>query len=76
MEMIRIDLNETVYTLCTKYPDLIDILGGLGFTDITKPGMLQTAGRFMTPAKGASLKHIPLEQIVSALAEHGYTAEA
>ena len=75
MEMIRIDLNETVYTLCTNYPDLIDILSGLGFTDIAKPGMLQTAGRFMTLTKGASLKHIPLEQIVQTLAEHGYTAE-
>ena len=75
MEMIRIDLNETVYTLCTKYPDLIEILSALGFTDITKPGMLQTAGRFMTPVKGASLKHIPLEQIIASLAAHGFTAK-
>lgn len=75
MDTIRIDLNETVYALCTKYPDLIDVLSELGFTDITKPGMLQTAGRFMTPVKGASLKRIPLEQIVQTLAEHGYTAE-
>jgi hypothetical protein len=29
----------------------------------------------MTPVKGASLKHIPQEQIVQTLAEHGYTAE-
>lgn len=75
MELIRIDLNETVYTLCSKYPDLIEILSALGFTDITKPGMLQTAGQFMTPVKGAALKHIPLNQIVATLAEHGYTAE-
>jgi len=75
MEMIRIDLNETVYTLCTNHPDLIEILSALGFTDITKPGMLQTAGRFMTPVKGASLKHIPLEQIIASLATRGYTAE-
>ena len=75
MEMIRIDLNETVYTLCTNHPDLIEILSALGFTDITKPGMLQTAGRFMTPVKGASLKHIPLEQIIASLAAHGYTAK-
>jgi len=75
MDMIRIDLNETIYTLCTKYPDLIDVLSSLGFTDITKPGMLQTAGRFMTPVKGAALKHIPLEKIVATLAAHGYTAE-
>ena len=55
METIQIDLNETVFALCTKHPDLIGILSDLGFTDITKPGMLQSAGRFMTPAKGAAL---------------------
>jgi len=75
MDLIRIDLNETVYTLCSKYPGLLEILSELGFTDITKPGMLQTAGRFITPVKGAALKHIPLERIIDALAAHGYTAE-
>jgi len=75
MEFVKIDLNETVYTLCTNHPDLIEILSALGFTDITKPGMLQTAGRFMSPVKGAALKHIPLEQIVATLATHGYAAE-
>lgn len=74
MEQITIDLNETVYVLCTEHPDLIGILSGLGFTDITKPGMLQSAGRFMTPAKGAALKHIPQENLIEALAGHGYNA--
>ena len=74
MDNIPIDLNETVYALCTKHPDLIGILSALGFTDITKPGMLQSAGRFMSPAKGAALKHIPLEHIVEALAGYGYKA--
>lgn len=74
MDQIQIDLNETVYALCTEHPDLIEILSGLGFTDITKPGMLQSAGRFMTPSKGARLKHISLEQIVETLAAHGYRA--
>ena len=74
MEQTQIDLNETVYALCTKHPELIGILSELGFTDITKPGMLQSAGRFMTPAKGAALKHISLEQIIQTLSEHGYTA--
>jgi hypothetical protein len=74
MEQTRIDLNETVYTLCSKYSELTAILSELGFTDITKPGMLQSAGRFMTPVKGAALKHIPLENIVARLAERGYDA--
>jgi hypothetical protein len=29
--------------------------------------MLQSAGRFMTPFKGAAFKHIPLEQIIALL---------
>ena len=74
MEQTTIDLNESVFSLCTAHPELISILSGLGFSDITKPGMLQSAGRFMTPVKGAALKHIPMETIVSALAKHGYRA--
>ena len=74
MEQISIDLNETVYTLCTKNPNLVEILSGLGFTDITKPGMLQSAGRFMTPVKGAALKHIAIHEMITALAAHGYHA--
>ena len=74
MDQTRIDLNETVYALCIKHPDLIEILSALGFTDITKPGMLQSAGRFMTPAKGAALKHIALGKMIETLAEHGYEA--
>ena len=32
----------------------MNILSDMGFTDITKPGMLNTVGRFMTLDKGAS----------------------
>ncbi len=74
MEQTTIDLNESVFSLCTKHPELVSILSELGFTDITKPGMLQSAGRFMTPVKGAALKHIALNDMVKALAAHGYLA--
>ena len=74
MEPIHIDLNESVFSLCTKHPELVTILSELGFTDITKPGMLQSAGRFMTPVKGAALKHIALDKIIEAFAAHGYLA--
>ena len=74
MEQTHIDLNETVYSLCTKHPELVTILSELGFTDITKPGMLQSAGRFMTPVKGAALKHIALDDMVKTLAACGYRA--
>jgi hypothetical protein len=72
MEMKTLDLAQSVHTLCTQNEGLADILKQLGFTDITKPGMLATAGRFMTIPKGAALKKIDLEVIKSMLTEHGY----
>jgi hypothetical protein len=47
----------------------------LGFSDITKPGMLNTAGRFMTIRKGALLKKISLEQIAGAFEKHGFVID-
>lgn len=73
MSIRSINLDSSVYELCTQYPELPGILKSLGFTDIVKPGMLQTAGRIMTLPKGAKLKKIPLEKIISELAKQGFT---
>lgn len=70
-----VDLNKTVYELCSEYPELKELLAGLGFHDITKPGMLATAGRFMTIPKGAAMKKIALETIKKTLADYGYTVK-
>jgi len=67
-----LDLDTTVHALCEKYPELPGILHSIGFSEITKPGMLQTVGRFMTLKKGAAMKDIPMESIVRTLREHGY----
>ena len=67
-----IDLNTSIYELAAKYPEIIDILSEIGFTDITKPGMISTAGRFMTLQKGAKLKKIPLEKMIKSLESYGY----
>ena len=53
-----LDLSKTVHELCANDPDIKDILAEIGFTDITRPGMLATAGRFMTIPKGAALKKL------------------
>lgn len=68
----RIDLNESVYTLCKAHPGLADVLASLGFADILRPGMLQSAGRFMTLPKGAALKGIDLAQVRATLLAQGY----
>lgn len=72
MERI-IDLNKSVYDICTKYPEVADVMKDQGFESIGTPGMLKTAGRFMTIPGGAQMKKIPLETIKSALREKGFT---
>ncbi|HHV51229.1 MAG TPA: DUF1858 domain-containing protein [Clostridiales bacterium] len=72
MKEKTIDFSKTVYELCSNDSEIKGILAQLGFTDITKPGMLATAGRFMTIPKGAALKKISLERIKQAFIENGY----
>ncbi len=67
-----LDLGQTVYALCTADPGIAAILAEAGFPDVTRPGMLNTAGRFMTIPKGAAMKRIPLEQIRRIFESHGY----
>ncbi len=67
-----IDLNQSIHTLVTSYPEVKDILFNLGFTEITKPGMLQTVGRIMTPIKGSQAKGISLEIIKEAFIKQGF----
>lgn len=73
MEQKRIDLSQSVYSLCKEHPELMGILAAIGFEDITKPGMLGSAGRFMTLPKGAAMKKLELSTIIKKLAEHGFS---
>ena len=68
----KIDLSKSVYELCTEYPQIIDIMKELGFESITNPGMLNTAGRFMTISKGAKMKNINMEQIKERFQREGF----
>ncbi len=67
-----IDFNKTVFELCREDPEIIDILAEIGFVDILKPGMLNTAGRFMTIPKGAAMKKIDIEVIKNAFIKRSY----
>lgn len=67
-----LDLRRSVYELCTANPEIQPILAELGFTDISKPGMLATAGRFMTIPKGAKLKRLSMDHIKQAFISRGY----
>lgn len=67
-----INLSDSVFEICKKHPDAIEIMKELGFQDITTPGMLNTAGRFMTIPKGAAMKKIPLDKIKECFVNKGY----
>lgn len=68
----KLDLNKTVYELTKEYPELIDIMAELGFTEITKKAMLHSVGKMMTIPKGAKMKNIPMTDIVTSLMGRGF----
>lgn len=67
-----IDFNKTIYELCKDDSEIPTILSELGFKDITKPGMISTAGRIMTINKGSALKKIDIETIKEKFISKGY----
>lgn len=69
---MEIDFSKSLYELVSQYPEMKEIMLGIGFNEITKPGMLQTAGRYMTIPKGAKMKKIPLATINQAFEEAGF----
>lgn len=75
MKTKEISLEKTVFELCSADPQVAGILAEAGFADIRKPGMLQTAGRFMTLKKGAALKNISIEHIKTTFEAHGYSVK-
>ncbi len=71
----KIDLNKSVYELTEEYPELIDIMAGLGFTEITKKPVLNSVGKIMTIPKGAKMKNISMMDVVTALMQNGFELE-
>ncbi len=70
-----IRVNQTISDIVQKYPEVIQIMQQLGFTDIVKPMMLKTAGKYMTLEKGARLKKKNIEDIKKRFEEGGFSFE-
>ncbi len=69
---MEIDLNEKIIDLVKKDEKIKDILSELGFSEITKPGMIQTVGRFMSINQGSNLRKIDIEVIKERFKSYGY----
>jgi len=65
-------LEETILELVSRHPEALDIMVELGFRDIAKPGMLQTAGRFMTLSKGIKLKKMDINTVKLTFQRYGF----
>ena len=68
-----LDLNKTIFELSQEDPEIIEIMKENGFVDISKSGMLNTAGRIMTIPKGARMKKINIDHIKEVFKNKGYT---
>lgn len=71
MEKI-IDLTQSVYQLTKAYPEIIDIMASLGFTEIKKRAVRLSVGKLVTIPKGVSMRGISLGKVVEALQENGF----
>ena len=70
-----ISANQSVYSIVQTYPEIVDILVSLGFSNIINPLQLQTVGRIMTLKKGAIMKQISMDKIIEVLQIHGFQWE-
>lgn len=68
----KIDLSQTVFQLTQAYPELIDILAALGFSEIQKKAVRLSVGKLMTLPKGCAMKGITLDNVVKTLQDHGF----
>lgn len=70
-----ININESIYNLCTKYPKLKDALYDLGFDKIKNPIMFNTISKFMTINNALKMKDIDIKDIKDKLNEYGFTID-
>lgn len=68
-----VDFKDSLANILKQYPELLDILYDFGFTQIKAPGMLQTAGKFMTLKMGCELRKIDVSALEGHLISLGYT---
>lgn len=69
----HINLDLSIFELVKEYPELVDVMESLGFSDISKPVMLHSVGKIMTIPKGVKMKNIAIDEIVMKLEENGFT---
>ncbi len=70
--MKEIDLRKSVYELTEAYPELIEILKGMGFFGVANPVTRKTLGRITTIPQGCEKQKKDLKEVVRQLQEAGF----
>lgn len=73
--MTKIKATDSVYEITKAYPEVMEIMVGLGFSHILRPGMVHTIGRTVSLEQGARLRNIDLGKLKAAFAEKGFEIE-
>ncbi len=70
--MKEIDLKKSVYELTEAYPELIEILKGMGFFGVANPLVRKTLGRVTTIPQGCEKQKKDLNEVIKELQEAGF----
>lgn len=70
--MKEIDLEKSVYELTEAYPELIEILKGMGFLGVANPIARKTLGRMTTIPQGCQKQKKDLDGVIKELQEAGF----
>ncbi len=70
--MKHISLNQSIYELTGKYPEMVEIMKSFGFKDIINPIARKTGGKAMTIPKACEMKGIPIDSVLETLIAEGF----
>ena len=73
--MKEIDLKKNLYELTGAYPELIEILKGMGFFGVANPLVRKTLGRVTTIPQGCEKQKKDLNEVIKELQEAGFTVK-
>ena len=73
--MKTINLENTLFDITEKYPELIPVLAELGFAGVKNEQMRTTHARVMTISKGAQQLGIDFQKVIKTLEAKGYTVK-
>ncbi len=70
--MKEIDLTKSLYDLTEEFPELIEVLKGIGFLGVANPVARNTMGRETTVPQGCQKMGLDMAEVVKTLTEAGF----